>query len=151
MRILALLVSTCVLPHTAHADEWYGKETLGSDAAAYTLLGTGLLLDNPVVGAGGAVLWLLGPAAIHLSHGEKGRAALSLGGRVFLPLVGAGVGVGISADGSCCCDHTCKDGLDGAVIGFVCGVLAASILDAVIAREERDQSDAVMFTIGGGF
>jgi hypothetical protein len=75
-------------------------------------------MDNPLLGAGGAALWLLGPPVIHLSHDEKGRAAASL---------------------------------DGMVIGFVVGVLAANALDAIIAREDEDPAATTMFTIGGGF
>jgi hypothetical protein len=94
---------------------------------------------------------LLGPPAIHLSHGAKNRAALSLGGRVGLPLAGGLIADLLVEDSGCCCDHTCKDGIE-VVLGAFCGVLAASVLDTLIAWDSNDdRPDVVMFTFGGGF
>jgi hypothetical protein len=136
---------------SAHADHWYGEQTVGSDAVSYALLGTGVGLEQPYVGIPGGVLWVLGPPAIHISHGKKGRAALSLGGRLLLPLVG-GLFVGsLSYDGGGCTDPLCVELGDGAGVGFVLGMIAASVLDAVIAREDDEEPDAVMFAVGGGF
>lgn len=131
--------------------DWYGWQTLGTDVAAYATVGVGAATENPYVAAGGVGLWLLGPPAIHLSHGEKERAALSLGGRVVLPLASGWIADLLVKDSGCCCDHTCKDGFE-AVLGGFCGVLAASVLDAVIAWDsDDDEPDAVILTIGGDF
>lgn len=150
--ILLLTVACAGGSRSAHADDWYGSQTLGSDAASYLLLGIGVPLENPYLGFPGAALWLLGPPAIHLSHGETGRAGLSLGGRVGLPLVGALFLGHLSYGGGGCTDPLCAElDDDGVKVGFVLGMIAASVLDAVIAREDDDSSDAVMLTIGGGF
>ena len=149
MRAIVVLLLVICTPGVARADAWYGEQTLGSDLAAYATVVTGAATENPYVAVAGGALWLLGPPAIHLAHGHEIRAGWSLGGRIGLPLAGALVGRLAGGD-SCDLDEICSSDVFG-MIGVVVGGLAANIVDAAIAWDRDDESDATMFTIGGGF
>lgn len=74
--------------------------------------------------------------------------ARSLGGRILLPVLGIGLGTALSGEDTSCEGIGCGF---GAPLGALGGMLAATIFDAVIAREDDEASDAVMFAVGGGF
>ena len=71
---------------------------------------------------------MLAPLAIHSTHDRVGAAFGSAGLRLFLPLLGAGIGsrVGCRSENP----GTFCDGNGGAGVGFIVGVLGASALDA---------------------
>jgi hypothetical protein len=148
MRAIVVVLLVISTPGVTRADDWYGEQTLGSDVAAYATLVTGAVTENPYVAVAGGALWLLGAPAIHLSHGHEMRAGWSLGTRIGFPL--AGGLLGHLAGESCDFDEICSSDVYG-VIGVFVGVLAANIVDASIAWDRDAESDATMFTIGGGF
>jgi Flp pilus assembly protein TadD len=113
---------------TASAPEvWYGWQTLALDLTSFVLLGAvvsrisssdGMILILP-----GTVL-VLGAPVVHWAHGEVGRGFGSLGLRVGLPLVGAGLG--------CAVDYGSRDFgcIFGAAVGAALGMLSAVFIDA---------------------
>jgi hypothetical protein len=146
MRAILVILFVVVTPRAARADDWYGWQTLSSDLAAHTTFGIGLSRGNRFVTIAGVALWVLGPAAIHLTNDEPERAGASLVARIGLPAVGAAVGSVLAGDDESC-DGT---GCFGRSLGVLGGIVAATIFDAVIAFAD-DDDDAMMLTIGGAF
>ena len=79
--------------------------------------------SNPtgdVLMAGGGLTYALGGPLVHVAHRNYGRAAISVGLRVLLPIVGANVGVAFSS-----CDRGKDFGslcyLDDMAAGFLVG------------------------------
>jgi hypothetical protein len=119
---------------------------------AHSYLGDVVALDATnlaftIVTAGfGSVLtvpsYLLGAPAIHASHGNPGQAALSLGARVGLPVLGAVAGNALyQRNREPCIDDEstqCNDFLDGfepfvaVAAGAVIGATAAVVFDWVV-------------------
>jgi hypothetical protein len=111
------------------AEAWYGGDVLAAD-------GLGLLLimgcAKVVSGHGGdwsaacvAPYLLAGPIA-HTTHDQMGRAAISLGVRIVLPVVGYAIG-GL---------YPCKDCfIPNEVPGALIGAAAAMVVDLFMAYE----------------
>ncbi len=84
---------------------WYGYQTLASDAAAFALITTGMLVGGNVdsaalalgLGIPGGALYFGGGPLIHAGHGDGPGAWSSLLRRVLIPLSVGGVGAGIGA------------------------------------------------------
>lgn len=75
---------------------WYGRETLGVDAASAGLLALTVpaLIVPPVAALtflGSFGTYVVGAPVVHLAHGRPNAAALSLGMRLLGPPVGAAV------------------------------------------------------------
>jgi hypothetical protein len=146
MRAMVVVLLVICKPGVARADDWYGWQTLSTDLAAHTTFGIGLSRGNRYVTIAGVALWILGPAAIHLTNDEPERAGASLVGRIGLPAFGAAVGSVLAGD-----DESCDgSGCFGRSLGVLGGIVAATIFDAVIAFAD-DDDDAMMFTIGEAF
>lgn len=123
---------------------WYGWQILGTDAAAVLLL--------MAAGAGNEKAnhteWLAIPAAgsyvfggpiVHSAHGNPGRAGISLGMRVGLPLLGILVG-GLG--------DTCSSAEDNcirasAALGGLLGLVTAVTVDTVVLPWEKPAPTAV--------
>lgn len=132
------------LPSAARADDWYGWQTLATDATADTLLvGGGLFGESKEAAIAAAALYTFGGPIVHVAHGEWGRAGISLGLRLGLPTLGGLVG------GALCFDRkgflSC---LGSAVLGIGVGILGAEITDAALG-DTHDH--ATMLQIGGAF
>jgi hypothetical protein len=145
----ALAVALALLAGTARAEgqapaveaseqpfESYSLQIVASDAIGYGLFALGVAFESDagrdtvasetLFTIGGGTVLLGGPA-IHLAHGEVGRAALSFGLRVALPIVGAAIGV---RSASCGDANLC--GLDEALAGLAIGSVIASVVDATL-------------------
>jgi hypothetical protein len=88
-----------------------------------------------VLTAAGATLAFGGPI-VHLVHGENRKAAISLGLRLGLPVLGGVLGYWSAGD----CDLDCSDvhGVFEAAGGVILGTVAASLIDIiVVARTPR--------------
>ncbi len=107
--------------------KWYGAVTLGIDGLAAASCLTIILC--PFVGLGGFVF---GAPILHWVHGNVGKGFGSLGIRLALPAAAAGIGAAIGAGA----DQAARSGTSGAttaaVIGFLSGVVGASLLDALV-------------------
>ena len=90
--------------------------------------------SNPtgdVLMAGGGLTYALGGPLVHVAHRNYGRAAISVGLRVLLPIVGANVGVAFSS-----CDRGKDFGslcyLDDMAAGFLVGAAVAATADNLL-------------------
>ncbi len=92
-----------------------GRDTAASDASLRISLG----------------LFVVGGPAIHAAHGRWGRATISAGLRLVLPILGAGIA---TATAECRDPFLC--GLDRLPIGLVLGALAASAADVALLAGE---------------
>ena len=150
MRALASAIFVC-WSSVAHADDWYGEQTLATDAVAYGGIIAGFSRDHVPLVLTGLATYAVGAPLVHLAHGETGLAGRSLGGRLLLPvagaMVGAVVGAGISDDADC---ESIECGV-GIGLGVVGGMLAATVIDAIAARESGDETEAVLVSVGGAF
>jgi hypothetical protein len=127
---------------------WYGWQVLIADALA---AGVGAIAapenahgDAGVIGLAAAG-YIAGGGVVHLVHGRYLAAGLSLGVRLLLPVVGALVGSGIAST-SCHSGDTSPDGypedpcwapLGGGLVGFVSGMVTASVVDIAAFSWER--------------
>ena len=157
--LAAVLATTASSSRAARADEapapartsWYGWQTLLSDAGAIGLWSLAAVVDDAQYGstswrsyqawstaltASGFAVYGLGAPAIHLAHGDAGKAGESLAIRVGLPLGGALLGllVGATACGASEGEVPCP--LITGVLGFVAGGIAAMTVDAVLVARE---------------
>lgn len=122
----------------AHADEWYGWQTLTSDAATLGLIVLAIKTSNggTVPLAVASVGYVGVPIVIHAAHDQPAQAAASAGIRLGLPLVG-GITGAILAGGSG--DRYGIGALAGGMLGLVVGMVTASAIDAaVLARKDTD-------------
>jgi hypothetical protein len=118
----------------------YRLQILAADASAAALFlgGDGLESRGGAIGTAGDVLmatggvtYLLGGPVIHAVHRNYGRAAISIGLRVVLPVVGANIGTALSS-----CDRTqtfanlCA--VDDMAAGFLIGAAAAAAADTLL-------------------
>jgi hypothetical protein len=147
---IVIVLTLCLGTRSARADDWYGEQTLAADALAYTAVVVGVSKESDVLALGGTAAFFFATPAIHLAHGERGRAGWSLGGRIVFPLAGAAIVGNLLKDEG---DDRCDDfgcGL-GVTLGVVGGMLAATVVDGVRSRTTDEDAEPVMFTIGGGF
>ena len=153
-----VLAAGVLLGGDARADEWYGYQTLISDAATvavtYALAKSITRTTVPSI-AVGATGYVVAPVTIHLVHGEPVRALASGGLRVGAPLVGGIVGGLITSKES---DHGLLSGLVGVWIGAAIGLVSASVIDAAaIAYETKEDApppataQPLEISIGGSF
>jgi hypothetical protein len=134
-RSTAAVVFASVLSVSAQAraDEWYGWQTLTSDAATITLAYGVSKLNGDVAGVVAAVGYVGAPVVIHIAHEELGRAAASGGIRVVLPLGGLITGAVVGGSG-----HDLLGMVGGGLFGFLAGIIAASAIDAAALAWKTD-------------
>ncbi len=124
--------TTPALALQAEPEGSYRWQVFAADGASLALLVSGSKTGATV----GAVGYLLAAPIVHMGHDEGGRAAASLALRVGLPIAGA-FGLAAALKHPCSADDDdCDDGtLEGAILGFGLGMLAAMVIDtALIAR-----------------
>jgi hypothetical protein len=144
-RLLTLASLTCGLAGVARAEDApsdpsvrdYHLQILATDVGAAGAFIGGNALENKlgatgdVVMVAGGVTYALGGPVVHVAHGNYGRAAISLGLRVLLPIVGANVGVAFS---SCDRNQTFANlcYLDDMAAGFLVGAATAAAADNLL-------------------
>jgi hypothetical protein len=111
---------------------WYGGTILGVDALAASLMAVGVASSSGGLFLGSGVAFTLGGPIVHGIHRDGGKAVVSLGLRVGLPVVGGLVGVFAGASGGEDCEgDMCQlSGVAaGGAVGLGLGMVAASALD----------------------
>jgi len=115
----------------------YHLQILATDVVAAGAFVGGNALESEttatgdVMMVGGALSYALGGPIVHIAHGNYGRAAISAGLRVLLPIIGANIGVAFSS-----CDRTqalanlCY--VDDMAAGFLVGAAAAATADNLL-------------------
>ncbi len=96
---------------------WYGWETLIVDGAS-------ILTAPLIVGAGG---YVFGAPIVHITHGNPGHAAASLGLRLVLPLGGGALAYTTTRSGY------------STLTAFALGALTAMTLDSLLLAHDDDQ------------
>lgn len=143
MRSATAVVVAVLLcaPASARADEgdWYGWQTLLTDAAATGLLYSATQFPNEdgalpgVLAVAGLATYLLGGPIVHAIHG--GHVGRSLAARALLPVAGVPIGFAIYALVHTRSSDQCGCGLaslGAGVIGLGVGMIAASAVDAAV-------------------
>jgi hypothetical protein len=124
---------------------WYGWQLLLADAATLSLYATS---DGADAGVACVIGYAAIPPAIHFLHGQGGRAALSAGMRLGLPVLGA-VAFGYTTCGKSSSDDdpltACDLGLW--VLGVGLGVLGAIGVDAVNAYEPVERGSTGLLLV----
>ena len=128
---------------------WYGWQTFASDAVSTGLFlaaiqlsnGNGLLESSAPPSANlaaglGMAGYVAGAPTIHILHGRPGAAAGSVFLRLGLPIVG-----GLVGDRLATCPPPTGDygncGLGEIIVGFLGGIVAASVVDATALSWEK--------------
>jgi hypothetical protein len=114
--------------------QWYGWQTLLSDAAAVTLMAA---LPIEVGGYAGAGVFVAGAPLIHAAHGQPGRMGMSLALRLIPPVA---IGGSIALADSC---TSTGDGLSG--IGCGIGTLLLGFTVSIAAAATAITLDATVF------
>jgi hypothetical protein len=120
---------------------WYGAGIMLTDAL---VVGASFVANSRdsahlMIAAGG--LWTLGGPVVHWAHGQRHNAALSLGLRVVLPVVGGYLGY--RSAGPCHIDCHSTRALYETLGGVVIGMAVASLTDiVVVARTRRTRVDS---------
>jgi hypothetical protein len=111
---------------------WYGWQTLLLDGVALAMTLGGLYGGASGLTTTGVLTYVFGAPIVHMAHAEIGRGFGSMGMRVLLPLLGAGIGAiaGLSTKAG-------NDGRDageaagtGATIGAFIGGGGCALIDA---------------------
>jgi hypothetical protein len=121
-----------------HAYRWYGAPTLGVDAASLGLAVLAFKADSAILAYASMGSFALGGPINHLTQGNGGRAAASLGMRVALPVL---LGVGGAFIPGACDRHACI----GPIVGVFAGMAAASAIDtaALSYKEVPEKRSAI--------
>jgi hypothetical protein len=128
---------------------WYGYQTLASDLAAFALITSGAVLgsnmDSAALGLGlaipGGALYFAGGPLIRAGHGDGAGARNSLLRRVLIPISAGALAAGIAAlaapsgSSDICNDQRACYAAAFGTLGFGAGMIAASVVDAITARE----------------
>jgi hypothetical protein len=155
-RALAALLVLTAAPTPAAAEISDRPEIIATDVVSDAAIGSVFLEDLSnstdgalfVLGLAGAAL---GGPTVHAAHGDWGRAGISLGGRLTLPIAGMLIGDAV-------CTPDAEDrflrcfGHD--LIGGAIGLAAAQVLDAaLLARGPTDDGmpAAHIVSIGARF
>lgn len=130
-------------PRPPAKSHWYGWQTLITDGASLALLtaaaGTKSGDATGSLVALSGLTYALGGPIVHWSHGNGLKGAASLGLRVGIPVVLAGLGYGL---GTLAYGNENYGGAVFGALGFVLGFPAAIAIDAAaIAREDVPDED----------
>lgn len=135
----AALVLTTAVPARAD-DGGYGERILAIDGTSDALILAGLFGESDPLLYVGLAGHVLGGPIVHLSHGNPGRAALSLGTRVGLPAA-----TGLFAYAVCDADDSGFLGCIGPVaIAVAFGFLAAQIIDPALIVPDAETTPAML-------
>ena len=125
----------------ARRGEWYGWQTLLTDASAVLLIVP--VSKAPVLGYAGIGMYGLGAPIVHLAHGNPGRAAGSFALRTVLPVAGCAIGYAMFQRPDRPGEWINLSGFAGCFLLGLGGIVAASGLDAgLLARESPPPSAA---------
>jgi hypothetical protein len=128
----------------ADADETesYAHWVVASDLSSVLLL-VGALSGASELGYASPVAYFLGGPAVHAAHGEAGRAALSFGLRLGVPLTSMLVVSELNRSSHCPADDAdendihCKPIVDRIVIAGAVGIVIAMVIDPVFLARRR--------------
>lgn len=109
---------------------WYGWQTLWFDVISWTTIVGAIETRSTATAVVGASIFAVGPACVHLGHGQEWKSLGSLSLRIGLP--GGLAALGYAAF-PCNEDWAC---IRGMVTGLTLGLLAAPFIDAVILAWE---------------
>jgi len=113
-------------------EQWYGHQTILVDLASAGGIVVGIVSESAAPAILGLAGFWLGAPAVHLAHGESGRAVASFLMRPGLVVGGAYLGAGLEDCGSGGSEFC---GLGGALLGSVVGLGVASAIDAAWSYE----------------
>lgn len=123
------LTPTQVTSEPVTVETRYGWQLLLGDLA---WIAASVATEEEVVSVG---MYLGVAPAIHLAHGNPGRAMGSVALRASLPFAGAMIGLQMD---SANCDDEYFCGLGGLLLGGLLGVMSASAIDAgLLAKKSR--------------
>ncbi len=127
-------VAPLIATQPAPAQTWYGWQTLLADGAGIAgFAGCVNLLDNSDAEGICVVPFLLAAPAVHIAHGNPGRAGISFLLNGGLPIAGALIGAAAADCGNG--DFLC--GLGEAAVGLLIGVGVAATIDAAISFDSE--------------
>jgi hypothetical protein len=113
---------------------WYGWQLLVSDAATVGLLAFSLQGQANPLGAIAFGVYTLAPLGVHVAHHNPGRALLSVGLRIALPVA---LATSLLRGADCQpSDFYC--GAGELLLGLTGGALAASIVDQLVSFERNE-------------
>jgi hypothetical protein len=119
---------------TEVVEERYGWQIAAVDGASVALaIAMAAAEYDDVAGQVFIGTWSLGAPAVHVAHGNPGRAVVSLGLHVGLPRAGAAIG----AASATCTEGEWFCGLGEAAVGFLLGGITATAVDAGLLAVER--------------
>jgi hypothetical protein len=129
---------------TEEAERWYGWQTLVVDGVAVASLPLAGVVSSggnenaaQSILVGGLLTYYIGAPTVHFAHGRVGIGFASLGLRVALPIVGAGLAV------ATCHDDTGEFGCFGPVfLGLAGGIITPIVLDAAVFGYEPEPTEA---------
>lgn len=134
---VALVMATA---SPARADEGdYGERILAIDATSDALIIAGMFAENEWPAYAGLAGHVLGGPIVHLVHGNNGAAALSIGTRVGLPVLGGYLGSVICVD-----DDGFLRCIGSIAVGFAVGMLAAQIIDPAFIVPDAETAPAML-------
>ena len=117
-------------------EDRYGLEILAADGVGLAIMIAGGLAESEHVATAGVLALGLGPAAVHASHDNPGRAFGSVALRVAL--VGGGAMLGAAS--ASCYEGEWFCGLGETMVGALLGYGSAVIIDAAfVARSTRTE------------
>lgn len=136
--VLAILLAA----PRAHADQEYRIVVGATNAVGGGLLAIGLATKTVETAdrflVGGLAIMTIAPPVVHLGYDHGGRAAISLGAHVVLPLLGGFLGDRKKTYGT------------GLIVGFIAGLVAAAAIDVAIASS-NDDAASTRVTFGARF
>lgn len=134
-------------PYAVHYEKvWYGWQGLVADSVGYTLTLAGGFGRSGGILTVGLISFALATPIVHMAHNEVGRGFGSMGMRILLPLLGAGIGAiaGVAAvGGSRNTDNqdTGEAAGTGAIVGAFVGGAGCSIIDAFALGYKSEKVD----------
>ncbi|HTM23020.1 MAG TPA: hypothetical protein VL172_21015, partial [Kofleriaceae bacterium] len=129
----------------------YGVQILAVDLASVAV-GAGLAYSGADDGVAGPVFvgaWSLGAPAVHLFHGNPGRALVSAGLHVGLPIAGLSAGAAMANCSGPEHEEEWFCGLGEALIGGMIGGILATGVDAAFLAVEKRAPEPMPLRYGG--
>jgi hypothetical protein len=120
---------------------WYGWQGLITDGVALTFTLAGMFSRTGTLTTIGLITYGLGFPIVHMAHGDVGRGFGSIGMRVLLPLLGAGIGAIAAVAAEPRGDRGDAAG-DGALVGAFIGGGGASLVDATALGYKSEKVEA---------
>jgi hypothetical protein len=114
---------------------WYGWQLLASDAATVGLLALSLQGESTPLAAMAFGTYTFAPVGVHLAHHHPGRALLSVGLRIALPIV---LAKALVEGADCAGSNEYLCGVGEMYLGVAGGALAASLVDQILSFERYE-------------